>query len=55
MKTSIWGQKQMLHYQDVLVQLGINYSDLTPTLKEMWNAQNKMLQYFRITKHGLFM
>lgn len=44
MKTVIWGQKQMIHFQDILVLLGINYSDLTPTLKEKWNVQDTMLQ-----------
>lgn len=40
----------MPHYQDILVQLSVNYSDLTPTLREKWNVQNTMVQDFRITK-----
>lgn len=55
MKTVIWGQKKMLHYQDVLVQLSINYSDLTFTLREKRNTQNTMLCDFRITKHSFLM
>lgn len=55
MKTVIWGQKQMLRYQDILVQMGINYSDLTLTLREKWNAQNTVLQDFRTTKHSFLM
>lgn len=55
MKTVIWGQKQMLRYQDILVQMGINYSDLTLTLREKWNAQNTILQDFKITEHSFLM
>lgn len=52
MKTVIWGQKQRFHYQDMLVQLGINYSDLTPTSGEKRNVQNIVPQQFRIAKHS---
>lgn len=52
MKTVIWGQKQMLRYQDILLQLGMNKPDLTSASEEKWNAQNIVLQQFRITKHS---